>query len=262
MFRMIAALPMYDWPEVRQATDLWWQAIARRLGVDLPLWRAGVFSSAWLRDDLLFAQTCGYPFTHGLTGRVSYVATPHYAADGCDGPRYQSIVMAREERPLGAFRGSVAAVNTPDSMSGMLALKLVFAPLADRGVFFSRAVTTGGHLASLAAVQSGEADVCAVDCVCIEMARRYRPAALKGLVEITRSPAVPGLPWITKVGDVEAIRGAVGDAFADPSLAEVRERLLLTGYSELPLGAYDRITDLEAQTEREGGLRLLEEPSH
>ena len=254
---MIAALQMYDWPEVREATDLWWKAIADCLGVDVPLSRPGEFTAPWFRDDLLFAQTCGYPFTHALKGRVAYVATPHYAADGCAGPSYRSIVLAREAKPLEGFRGGVAAVNTPDSMSGMLALKLVFAPLAEGSRFFARAVETGGHLASLAAVQSGRADVCAIDCVCVEMARRYRPAALEGLVEVARSPAVPGLPWITRASDVEGIRAALRIAFADARLAAVRERLLLTGFSELPAAAYDRITDLETGMEKAGGLQLL-----
>lgn len=254
---MIAALQMYDWPEVREATDLWWKGIAGHLGLDLPLSRPDGFTAPWSRDDLLFGQTCGYPFTHALKGQVRLVGTPHYAADGCDGPTYCSIVLARQRQPLAAFRGSVAAVNTPDSMSGMLALKLVFAPLAEGGRFFARAVQTGGHLASLAAVQAGKADVCAIDCVCVEMARRYRPAALEGLVEIARSPAVPGLPWITRAGDVQAIRHALRDAFADPNLAQVREALLLEGFSELPVSAYDRITDLEAAMERAGGLQLL-----
>lgn len=254
---MIAALQMYDWPEVREATDLWWQGIARHLGTPVALSRPSDYTEPWLRDDLLFAQTCGFPFTHSLKGRVAYVATPHYAADGCEGARYRSILFARVQRPLAEFRDTVAAVNTTDSMSGMLALKLAFAPLAQEGLFFAHAVKTGGHLASLAAVQSGAADVCAIDCVCVEMARRYRPAALQGLLEIARSPEVPGLPWITTAGDVTAIRGALRGAFADPALAEVRERLLLTGFSELPASAYDRIIDLEAEMERGGGLRLL-----
>lgn len=254
---MIAALQMYDWPEVRLATDQWWKAIADCLDVGVPLSRPAEFTAPWFQDDLLFAQTCGYPFTHALKGQVAYVGTPHYAAEGCEGPHYRSIVFAREAKPLAGFRGSVAAVNTPDSMSGMLALKLVFAPLADTGVFFSRAVETGGHLASLAAVATGEADVCAIDCVCVEMARRYRPAALEGLVEIARSPAVPGLPWITRPGNVEVLRAALRQVFADPALAEVRQALLLEGFSVLPAHAYDRITDLEAAMEAAGGLRLL-----
>ncbi|MCA3562307.1 MAG: PhnD/SsuA/transferrin family substrate-binding protein [Aestuariivirga sp.] len=254
---MIAALQMYDWPEFREATDLWWKAIADCLGVDIALSRPVDFTAPWVRDDLLFAQTCGYPFTHALKGRVTYAGTPHYAADGCAGPNYCSIVMARKQKPLEGFRGGVAAVNTPDSMSGMLALKLVFAPLAEDGRFFATAVETGGHLASLAAVQSGRADVCAIDCVCVEMARRHRPAALEGLVEIARSPSVPGLPWITRAGDVEEIRAALRRVFADRALADVRRALLLTGFSDLPAGAYDRITVLEAAMERAGGLKLL-----
>ena len=30
---MIASLPMYDWPEVRDATDAWWHGLARHIGV-------------------------------------------------------------------------------------------------------------------------------------------------------------------------------------------------------------------------------------
>ncbi|MFN4141446.1 phosphate/phosphite/phosphonate ABC transporter substrate-binding protein [Aestuariivirga sp.] len=254
---MIAALQMYDWPEVREATDQWWAGLARRLGVDAPLERPADFAAPWFRDDLLFAQTCGYPFTHALRGKVKLVATPHYTADGCEGPMYRSILFAREAGPVAAFRGAVAAVNTPDSMSGMLALKLAVAPYAERGRFFARAIETGGHLASLDAVREGRADLCAIDCVCVELARHHRPDLLQGLVEVARSPAVPGLPWITQVGDPSALRDALGSAFADPDLAPVRERLLLAGFSLLPPETYDRITDLEKALERNGGLELL-----
>lgn len=254
---MIAALQMYDWPELRQATDFWWQGLARHIGTDVPLSRPADYTAPWFRDDLLFAQTCGYPFTHALGGQVRYVATPHYAAEGCTGADYCSIIFAREQKPLEAFRNSVAAVNTPDSMSGMLALKLVFAPHAHQGQFFARAVETGGHLASLSAVQQGRADVCAIDCVCVALARRYRPAALEGLVEIARSPAVPGLPWITRAGDPQAIRLGLLRAFDDRELAAARDALLLVGYSQLPPSAYDRITSLEGAMQKAGDLALL-----
>jgi ABC-type phosphate/phosphonate transport system substrate-binding protein len=254
---MIAALQMYDWPEVLEPTDRWWQGLARHLGTVVPLSRPADYTAPWLRDDLLFAQTCGYPFTHALKGKVAYVATPHYAADGCEGANYRSILFAREARPLAAFRNTIAAVNTPDSMSGMLALKLVFAPHAEGGRFFAGAVETGGHLASLAAVQQGRADVCAIDCICVALARRYRPAALEGLTEIARSPEVPGLPWITKAGDPEAIRQALRNAFDDPGLAAAREALLLKDVSVLPASAYDRITGLEDAMQKTGGVALL-----
>jgi ABC-type phosphate/phosphonate transport system substrate-binding protein len=253
---MIAALQMYDWPELREATDRWWAGLTDHLGLGVGLSRPDDFSTPWVAADLVLAQTCGYPFTHALKGKVTLVASPHYAADGCDGPEYRSILFAREAAPAAAFKGAVAAVNSPDSMSGMLALKLVVAPFADNGRFFARAVETGGHLASLQAVRERRADLCAIDCVCVELARRYRPEALVGLVEIARSPAVPGLPWITRAGDPALLRNALQSAFADPDLAAARHALLLSGFSILPEAAYERITALEADMERRGGVEL------
>lgn len=254
---MIATLQMYDWPEVREATDAWWQGIARHLGSDVPLSRPADYPAVWQRADVLLSQTCGYPFTHALRGKVKLAATPHYAGDGCEGPFYQSVVFACEAKPLAAFAGSVAVVNTPDSMSGMLALKLVFAPYARGGRFFSHAIESGGHLKSLQAVQAGAANVCAIDSVCVAMARRYRPQDLEGLYEIARSPRVPGLPYITTAGDLAALRNALAAAFADPALQEARDALLLTGHSLLTPTDYDVITDLESAMEKAGGLALL-----
>ncbi|MCA3573623.1 MAG: PhnD/SsuA/transferrin family substrate-binding protein [Aestuariivirga sp.] len=254
---MIAALQMYDWPEIRDATDEWWRGLAGHLGVDAGLSRPDDFTAPWFADDLVFGQTCGYPFTHALKGRVACVATPHYAADGCVGPDYCSILFARENLPLPAFRDRVAAVNTPDSMSGMLALKLVFAPYAERGRFFARAIETGGHLASLAAVREGRADVCAIDCVCVALAQRYRPDALAGLSPIARSPSVPGLPFITRAGDPARLREGLSQAFADTGLASARDALLLSGFSVLDQASYGRITALEDAMEKAGGLSLI-----
>ena len=254
---MIASLPMYDWPELREATDAWWGGIARHLGVAVGLDRGPDYAGVWLRPDLLFSQTCGYPFTHKLRGKVRLVATPHYDASGCDGPNYCSIIFAREARPLADFRGRRAAVNHDDSMSGMLALKLVFAPLAEHGRFFGSAFDSGGHIASLNAVRDGRADVCAVDAVCVALAGRYRSDYLEGLVEIARSPMVPGLPYVTVAGDITKLRVGLAAAFADPTLNEARDRLLLTGHSVLDVKNYDRIVELETAMEKAGGLALL-----
>jgi ABC-type phosphate/phosphonate transport system substrate-binding protein len=254
---MIATLPMYDWPEVANATDAWWKGLARHIGTDLPLSRPNHYMAAWEQPDLFFSQTCGYPFTHALAGKVKIVATPHYAVDGCDGPNYRSIVFAREKRKLEGFEGATAAVNTPDSMSGMLALKLVFAPFAKQGRFFGKVIESGGHARSMMAVRDGRADVCAIDAICVALARAYRPEILQDLVEIGRSPSVPGLPFITTAGDPVNLREGLAKVFADPDLKEVRDQLFLSGYSVLGSEDYARITDLEAEMERNGGLELL-----
>jgi ABC-type phosphate/phosphonate transport system substrate-binding protein len=254
---MIASLPMYDWPEVREATDRWWAAIATHLGLAATLQRGGDHTALWRRPDLAFSQTCGYPFTHEFRGKLKLVAAPHYGVDGCDGANYRSMVFARESKPLAAWRGGIAAVNNPDSMSGMLALKLVFGPLARDGQFFAGAIATGGHIDSLIAVRDGKADVCATDAVCVALARTYRPECLEGLVEIARSPMVPSLPYVTVSGGVALLRGALAAAFADPDLRQTRDQLFLTGYSALEPRAYDRITELETGMRRAGGLKLL-----
>lgn len=253
---MIATLPMYDWPEVRAAVDAWWRCLSRHAGLDLPLIRGLEHGADWADPVLVFSQTCGYPFTHAFSGMLAFVATPHYAADGCEGPEYCSFIMAREKQPLSSFRGATAAINGPDSMSGMLALKLVAAPYAQNGQFFARTLVSGAHRESLKAVQQGRADICAIDSVCIGLARRYRPDLLEGLVEVGRSPRVPGLPFVTRKDDPVRWRKALAATLADEEAAEPAAALLLQGFSVLPLAAYDRILELERGLEASGGVQL------
>jgi ABC-type phosphate/phosphonate transport system substrate-binding protein len=245
----LASLPMYDWPELREDTDRFWAALAGELGVSGPLWRGDDYSAAWRNPALLFSQTCGYPFTHALRGKVKLVATPHYEAEGCDGPNYCSFLFAREAKPLAAFRGQVAAINGPDSMSGMLALKLAFAPFVEKDGFFASVIETGSHIASLQAVQQGRADVCAIDAVCVALAKRYRPSLLNGLQEIGRTPVVPGLPYVTVAGDVQKLRDTLHRVFEDDELAETRDCLLLRGVSVLSEKDYDVIVTLEQRVD-------------
>ncbi len=234
---MIASLPMYDFPEVREATDALWSALAQELGSDELLDRRVLHSDVWRREDLLFSQTCGYPLTHEFRGVLTYVATPHYDVDGCEGPRYSSVLLARHAKPVAVFDGCVAAVNAMDSMSGMLALRLCIRP--------SREVLSGGHIASMEMVRSGAADICAVDFVTYALARRYRPQAVEGLVDVGRSPLVPGLPYVTRSGHVDKLRAALRDVFTDPALEVHRKALMISGVSVLDADAYDVIVRLE-----------------
>jgi ABC-type phosphate/phosphonate transport system substrate-binding protein len=107
------------------------------------------------------------------------------------------------------------------------------------------------------AVRNGKADVCAIDAVCVAMAKRYRPDYLEGLVEIARSPSVPSLPYVTRCGNIEVMRASLVEAFADPELQACRDQLFLSAQSVLRPTAYERITDLENDTEKVGGLALL-----
>jgi ABC-type phosphate/phosphonate transport system substrate-binding protein len=227
---------MYDLPEIRDATDGFWQDIANAYGAESPLTRGEDHAAPWRDPALLFSQTCGYPLTHEFADTLTYIATPHYAADGCDGPNYCSILFARENLPLEELGNKKAAFNSTDSMSGMLALKLML-----NTTELKHTIETGSHVASLTAVQKGKADICAIDCVTVELLRNHRPSALQGLVEIARSPKVPGLPYVTRGGDVEKLRRIL----INVSTTQNAKALLINGISVLPAGSYNVILKLE-----------------
>ena len=261
---MIASLPMYDWPEIRMATDAWWCGLARKLraeGVqDVPdtLCRTEEFAILWAAPDLLISQTCGYPLTHEWFGKLEVVATPHYDADGCNGPSYCSFLLARHDdaRGLEEFRGAVAAYNGTDSQSGYSALRSVIAPLARDGRFFGGAVCSGGHLNSMQMVASAEADLCAVDAVCWALARRHHPNLVQNLRPVGQSASVPGLPYVTAPAvsrdRLSRLRAGLRSAFEDPELGDVRRELLLGGVTETDAATYQPIITMERGSEAQG----------
>ena len=265
----LASLPMYDLPEVAAATDAIWSGLARamaREGVpDVPahLTRGPDSQKQWLHPALLFSQTCGYPLTHALSGRVRVVATPAYDCTGCDGPGYSSAIVVRADDPargLEDLRGRCAAVNTVVSQSGYSALRAAVTPFACDGRFFGRVVESGWHAASMVLVQDGEADVCAVDCVTHALLARHRPAAVEGLRVLTWSAVAPGLPYVTRAtADDDLLARLRAGLFAmldDPDLAAARDAVFLAGAEVLSETAYERILDLERDAEACGYAQL------
>src|SRR5262245_34486027 len=100
---MRALISLYDVPERQAAIDAWWAGLTRHwraLGLsDIPA-TAHMPSNLyklWLAPDLFIAQTCGYPLTHELKDRVTLIATPVYAVEGCAGGRYHSVIIARAD---------------------------------------------------------------------------------------------------------------------------------------------------------------------
>lgn len=263
---LLAGLPMYDLPEVRAATDAWWRGLARafrREGVaDVPgrLSRNMARGRMWRAPELLFSQTCGFPFTHAFAGQLEVVATPCYAAAGCVGPDYRSLIVVREDEPARAlveFRGRIVAINAPDSHSGCNILRAMTAPLAGGRRFFGRTVVTGSHRASIAAVSRSTADLAAIDCVLYALLERHRPAALAGIRVLTRSPAAPGLPYVMHASQptdvLERVRAGLFAALADPALAGCREALLIKGAELLSASAYDCIRAWAGQARARAG---------
>lgn len=265
----LASLPMYDLAELQAETDAWWAGLAghlRSAGVpDAPatLARDRPAEAVLESPDLLLAQTCGYPLTHAMAGKLRPVATLAYAAPGCEGASYRSLIVVREKDPirnLVAARGRTAAVNALDSHSGLNVLRAMLAPFSAGGRFLGRVVVTGSHRASLAAVAAGEADLAAIDCVTHALLARHAPEALEGTRLLMASPPAPGLPYVTRAGAVDdlvaRLRAGLAAALADPALAAVRDALLIAGAEPLPLKAYAAMPAMRRAAEALGYAEL------
>ena len=255
----LAALPMYDFPEIREATDALWSAIGAHLagaGIDVPvvLTRDMPLETLWTDPSLLLAQTCGYPLVTTLRDRVTLLATPRYTAPGCEAATYRSAIIVRAGDPattLAGLRGRRGTLNGADSNSGMNLLRAAIAPLARGAPFFAQTLTTGSHAASVQAVAGGEADVAAIDCITWAHLQHLRPQTTKALRVLAWTKATPGLPLITALATPaptrQALLNALDHVAQTPALAPVRATLRLDGFEILPLAAYDEILDLERQ---------------
>ena len=264
----IACLPWYAMPETEPAQDALWAAIARHLrcaGIDAPTHLArdvpvpGIFCD----PELLLAQCCGYDIVYGFAGTLTPVATPCYAAAGCEGPTYRSFVLVRDNSPataLADLRGATVAVNSFNSHSGVNALRSLIAPLAEDGRFFRSVRVTGAHRASLALLLKGEAAVMAMDCVLHALLTVHRPAALAGTRILAETASAPAPPLVTAaaVGAERAdrMREALLAAMADPDSAEPRAALQIAGLEPLPPAAYRSIVEIEAEALRHGYFEL------
>ncbi len=257
MTERVAALPMYDLPELHEANDALWAGLRVRLsahGVSAPeaLDRTLPLDALWRHPGLLLAQTCGYPLGKTLYDKVRLIGTPRYIAQGCEGPFHRSVVVVRandKAESLLELKGRHCAVNALDSNTGMNLLRAEIAPLARGKPFFASVSVTGAHLASARAVAEGEADLAAIDCVTWAHLRRHRPAVTGQLRVLAWTARTPGLPLISAPGHSRTVYRALGaaieDAMADPALKDARRLLLLEGVNVLPLTHYRAATYLE-----------------
>src|SRR5471032_2105285 len=259
---MLISLPMYA--VVRDDVEQFWLAFSRQLAslshdvfpTDLS-WPEDRLTH-WQHPDLLLSQTCGFPLVEFLPN-VQLVGTFSYDAPGCTGPYYRSFLVVRDEDRLASlsdFRGRRAAFNSTDSQSGYNSLRALVAPLAEKGQFFGLAVESGGHRQSLELVRQGQADIAAIDCVTLELLRRYQPQELEGLCIIGETAATPGLPLIASASTppetLSLLRLALLETVAHPPNEALCERLLIHHFSVLPREEYQVIQQMKEQARQRG----------
>lgn len=237
----VAALGMYDWPEVRAETDQLWTAIRdglRALGLGAPdaLERSGEMWALWRDPDLALAQTCGLPYTARLADKVALLGAPVYALADCPRGTYRSEIIVRADDPaadVDALRGRRFGFNARESQSGWACFAV---QTEDPRAFFGALVQTGAHRASIRAVAEGKADAACIDAVSWRLAERHDPSLTEGLRVLARTAPTPGLPFITAPRDeatlsrmrlvietaIETLPPAVADALFLKGFAKMR----------------------------------------
>jgi ABC-type phosphate/phosphonate transport system substrate-binding protein len=254
---------MYDFPELHTVVDAWWSGLVCAFraegveGVPDQLDRRSSIEALWGAPDLVLAQTCGYQLMGEWAGRLEYLATPCYAAPGCEGASYCSWIVTSATYPGGSLedlRGARCVINSRSSHSGCNALRALVATLARDGHFFGAVRVSGSHPASLAQLQDGLADVAAIDCVTYALLERFRPQAVAGTRILGRTRSAPSLPYATRTGVspdlIRRLRAGLFRAMCDTELADVRDILLLAGFEVLPLTSYDCTLEMASEAAR------------
>ncbi len=214
----IAALPMYDLPEIAQQNRGFWQRIEsglRTRGFDgtVEYLRPSVGEGPddlLVQPNLLMSQTCWGPISRGVTPPLSILAQPDYSGyPGGNGPRYRSAIIATGagehlpppegqdyNLPVAELAKARFAYNDETSLSGMLALaEDVANETGSNAPFYAEKIASGGHRNSLAMVARGAADMAAVDCQTWALACEHEPAA-KDLHIVGWTASRMGLPYV------------------------------------------------------------------
>lgn len=243
----VASLPMYDLVELRGAHDALWAAVVDAFGPGLPahLTHADDVHALWHAPQMAVSQSCGWPLVAELDGRVRTIGAFAYDVAGASPgePRYRSRLVMRAghtERAEPAML--VAAVNSFESLSGWLSLVRAFPDLD--GTWPGDVVETGAHVASLATLRAGDADIAAIDGVTFALVTRWRPALLEGLVVVDDGPLIPCLPLVANasVDDDELHRLRAAFAVAVDALdPQHRDVLRITGFHPLGASEYESV---------------------
>ncbi len=205
-----------------------------------------------LEPGLWFGHTCGYPLMTRLKDHLVPFCVPLFDVPGVDGKLYCSHIIVAAGSDIESIddgRGRVAAMNNPDSNSGMNVLRHAVAGIADSGHFFERVVTTGGHLCSLQAVAAGTADIAAIDCVSYQLIEDNEPQLCKGLRILDDSVKTCGLPLVMSHALASDTNFAELTERLNQALvscdAGVRGTLHLTGFEPVNIDEYQGILEVE-----------------
>ena len=219
-----AALPMYDWPEVRPATRAFWAALRDRVPGLPELSHPEDYDdllAIWRDRATLMTECCWGTVDLGLCTAQQILAQRNYdGIRGGEGPFYRSALVMRPGRigegvPADPGPGAVIpaglgglrwAANQRDSRSGWLGVA------EDAALSAEEVLWTGAHRVSIREVAAGRADIAAIDCLSWQLALDHEPAA-RDLIVVGWTAPRPGIFFTTGLDTpaplVAALRAAL-----------------------------------------------------
>ena len=268
---MLASLPMYLVTPlaVNQLWDWLKQDLIQQLGKSYPqlalcdLKSPDNLHAHWQEPSLLVSQTCGYPLMTELNKKVNLLGSFEYDAPYCNGIFCKSVVIAQANNlnnNLLHFKNTKVAFNSPQSQSGYNSFRHLIAPLSQNGGFFENSISTGGHKASVLAVQSGQADIAAIDCVTYEGFCRYAPELTQGLKIINTTQAYPGLPLISALNTptevLDALKNSLSRIHLQEQLRDTLATLMIKQFKPSSWQDYEICLQMEKEAQTLGYQHL------
>jgi ABC-type phosphate/phosphonate transport system substrate-binding protein len=268
------SLSMYALPEMAAANTAFWAAVREALrqeghsavpetivppSLDLPI---GIAAGT------LLSHMCGYPLLTLYLGQYELLAAPLHDLPGCavdpnGTPAHCSFIVVAADSPfreLEDLRGARFIMNGWHSNSGMNLPRHLVAHLAREGRFFGSVTVSGAHVASMAAVAEGSADVAAIDCVTFGLVARHRPKDIARLRIIAETVASPAIPFITSAHTapalIEALRRVLTSAGHRPALQEAMAGLSIRDIRPVTAQAYATVAAFEEEAAAAGYSKL------
>lgn len=242
------SLPMYDFPEVASSTARMVDALVVTFGAEgLEASAAGGLPTAhhdlmayWSGPEMLISQSCGLPFVEDLAAVTHCVGTFRWSGVSDERGWYRTVIVVAPgsgARNLADLAGARPAVSNTQSLSGWCSLGVAVAGVTDRADFLRPTVLTGSHAGSLAALQSGDADVASIDPGTYQLLARHRPAAVAGLRQVGEGPWVPATPLVVPRSlpvPIERSRSIVTGALNSAGLADSRAEIGIDSFVVVP----------------------------
>ncbi len=204
---LIASLPWYDQAASQRANDEFWQVLRGEMqsfgieGVPTRLDRATPVSEQWRSQFLIVSQCCGLDLFAGKS--LTPIGRPVFSDLNCEPGEYFSYIVSATE-PLKYER---VVINSPHSHSGCTAL---FNWMDSHGISPTEVLISGSHELSLSRIQSGAADLAAID------AHSWSRLSHEGIKILDQSPEAPSPPFVCTTDNSKVIfdclENAIGQA--------------------------------------------------